>query len=147
MASNLVPVSHRNFIGDPFSFLREEIDRLFDKNNSVQGIRPEFEVTENKDLLTVTAELPGLSQENIDITLVDGVLTISGEKKSEEVKEDQIYHITERRYGSFSRSLKLPYNPEQSEVTASFKDGILTLKIPRPVTAKPNVHKITIRNE
>lgn len=147
MASNLIPVSHRTFIGDPFNILRQEIDRLFDKSNSVQSIRPEFEVIENKEGLIITAELPGLSQENIDVTLVEGVLTISGEKKSEEVKEDQTYHITERRYGSFSRSLKLPYEPEQDNITAAFKNGILTLKIPRPEKVKTSAHKIAIRNE
>ncbi|OJW54584.1 MAG: hypothetical protein BGO67_10585 [Alphaproteobacteria bacterium 41-28] len=144
--TRLVPISQRNFVSDPFNFLREEIDRLFDKSNVVQGIRPELEVVENKEGLIVTAELPGLSQEDIDITLVEGLLTISGEKKSESTKEDQTYHMTERRYGSFSRSLKLPYQPEQKDVTAFFKNGILTLTIPRPSTVQPNVQKIAIRN-
>lgn len=147
MKTRLVPVSQRHFVSDPFNFLREEIDRLFDKNNMVQGIRPHFEVVENKEGLRVTAELPGLSQDDIDITLVEGVLTIRGEKKSEATTEDQTYHITERQYGSFSRSLKLPYEPDQDNVVASFKEGLLTLKIPRPTTVKENVHKIAIRNE
>ncbi|OJW50252.1 MAG: hypothetical protein BGO67_02690 [Alphaproteobacteria bacterium 41-28] len=145
--TRLIPISQRNFVSDPFNFLREEIDRLFDKSNVVQGIRPDLEVIENKEGLLITAELPGLSQEDIDISLVEGLLTISGEKKSESTKDDQTYHITERRYGSFSRSLKLPYNPEQGDVKASFKDGILTLKIPRPASAEPNVHKIAIQND
>ncbi len=145
MKSHLIPVSQRNFIGDPFNFLREEIDRLFDKSNSVQGIRPNLEIVENKDGLIITAELPGLSQDDIDLTLVEGVLTISGEKKAESTTEDQTYHITERSYGSFSRSLKLPYQPEQQEVSASFKDGVLTLKIPRPAAIKQSAHKIPIQ--
>jgi len=147
MKTRLVPISQRHFVSDPFNFLREEIDRLFDKNSIVQGIRPQFEVVENKEGLRVTAELPGLSQDDIDITLVEGVLTISGEKKSESTTEDQTYHITERQYGSFSRSLKLPYAPNQDDITASFKEGLLTLKIPRPTSAKENIHRIAITKE
>lgn len=147
MASRLVPISQRTFVSDPFSFLREEIDRLFDKNSIVQGIAPEIEVAENAEGITLTAELPGMQQEDIDITLVEDLLTLKGEKKSESEKEGQTYHISERKYGSFSRSLKLPYAPEQNAVNASFKNGVLTLKIPRPSHAQPNTHKIQIRSE
>jgi len=143
----LIPVSQRNFVHDPFNFLREEIDRLFDKSSTVLGISPEFDLMENKQGITITAELPGLTQDDIDITLAEGLLTIAGEKKSEVTKDGQTHHIAERKYGSFSRSLKLPFQPEQNEVIASFKDGILTLIIPRPATAQSHIHKIPIRKE
>jgi len=147
MKRHLVPIHRRHIVSDPFNFLRQEIDRLFETSTSVQSIRPEFEVKENKQGLEVTAELPGVSEKDIDISLADEILTIRGEKKSEEVKEGETYHITERTYGSFSRSLRLPYEPEEKKISASFKDGILNLTIPRPTATKPNVRKIAIQKK
>ncbi len=145
MTRRLIPVTHRHLVSDPFNFLRQEIDRLFETSTTVQGIQPEFEVRESKNGLQVTAELPGMSEKDIDITLTDGILTISGEKKAEDIKEGETYHIAERSYGSFTRSLKLPYDPDQKKISASFNDGILSLKIPRPEASKPNIHKISIQ--
>ena len=139
--------SQRGLVSDPFNFLRQEIDRIFETSTTVQGIRPEFEVKETKDGLQITAELPGVSEKDIDISLTDGVLTISGQKKSEEVKNGETYHITERSYGSFTRSLKLPYEPEQKKISASFTNGVLSLTIPRSSKSKPNVHKISIQKK
>jgi len=144
---HLIPIHQRHSVTDPFNFLRQEIDRLFETSTSVQGIRPEFEVKENKDGLQVTAELPGISDKDIDISLANGVLTIKGEKKSEQVKEGETYHISERSYGSFSRSLRLPYEPDEKKISASFKDGVLSLTIPRPAASKSNVRKIAIQKK
>ncbi|MBY0272915.1 MAG: Hsp20/alpha crystallin family protein [Alphaproteobacteria bacterium] len=144
MSINLTPISRRTLVADPFHSLREEIDRIFDKNHDLPGISPELEVLETPKGLKLTAELPGLKEEDIDVTLVEGILTLRGEKKSEKTTEDQTYHMTERKYGSFLRSIKLPYTPKQEDVTASLEDGILTLVIPRPETVNPNVHKIPI---
>lgn len=147
MRRHLIPIHQRHSVTDPFNFLRQEIDRLFETSTSVQGIRPEFEVKENKDGLQVTAELPGISDKDIDISLANGVLTIKGEKKSEQVKEGETYHISERSYGSFSRSLRLPYEPDEKKISASFKDGVLSLTIPRPAASKSNVRKIAIQKK
>lgn len=131
---------------DPFNFLRQEIDRLFDVNASVQGIRPEFDIKEDKNGLEVTAELPGVAEGDVDVSLSKGVLVIKGEKKSEESREGETFHIMERRYGSFSRSLKLPYEPEEKEVSATFKNGVLKVAIPRPKELKSDTHKIQIQH-
>lgn len=147
MTRHLIPVHRGHFVGDPFNFLRQEIDKLFESSSSVQGIRPEFDVKENKEGIEITAELPGVMEKDIDISLVEGVLTIRGEKKSEESKEGDTYHITERSYGSFSRSIKLPYEPEENKISASFADGVLKLSIPRPAESKPNIHKIEINKK
>jgi HSP20 family protein len=147
MARRLIPISRTHLVSDPFNFLRQEIDRLFEASTSVQGVRPEFEVKENKTGLEVTAELPGISEKDIDVSLNDEVLTIRGEKKSEDVKDGETYHISERTYGSFSRSLRLPYKPNEKKISASFKDGVLSLMIPRPSTAKPSAHKIPIQKK
>jgi len=132
---------------DPFNFLRQEIDRLFDVSASVQGIRPEFDVKEDKNGIEVTAELPGIAEGDVDVSLSKGILTIKGEKKSEESKEGETFHIIERRYGSFSRALKLPYEPKENEVSASFKDGVLKVAIPRPKELKSGTYKIQIQHQ
>lgn len=141
----IVPLHRGALISDPFSFLRQEIDRLFEVSSSIEGLRPEFDTKENENCIEITAELPGVAEEDINLSLSNGILTISGEKKSEEKKEEETYHITERRYGSFSRSLKLPYEPEQEDIRASFKDGVLKVTVPKPKEVKPDVYKIPIQ--
>jgi len=141
----LIPIARTHLVSDPFNYLRHEIDKLFEATTSIQGIRPEFEVKENKDGLLVTAELPGVSEKDIDISLDNETLTIRGEKKSEDVKSGETYHMTERTYGAFSRSIRLPYKPDEKKVSASFKDGVLSLTIPRASTAKLSKHKIPIK--
>ncbi|MBY0500475.1 MAG: Hsp20/alpha crystallin family protein [Alphaproteobacteria bacterium] len=145
MSRRLIPIHRGHLVSDPFNFLRQEIDRLFESSSSVQGIRPEFEVKENKDGIQLTAELPGISEKDIEVSLAEGILTISGEKKSEDIKDGETYHIAERSYGTFTRSIKLPYEPEEKKISASFKDGVLRLVIPRPEKSKPNIHKILIQ--
>lgn len=147
MPRHLIPIHRGHLVSDPFHFLRQEIDRLFESSSSLQGIRPEFEVKENKDCIKITAELPGVSEKDIEVSLVDGILTISGEKKSETTNDNDTYHIMERSYGSFTRSIKLPYAPEEKKISASFKDGILSMTIPRPTETKPNIHKIPVHKE
>ena len=145
--NSIRPFHRRHLISDPFNVLRQEIDRLFEVNPSFQAIRPEFEIKENEDGLNITAELPGVPEKDIDISLADGILTISGEKKSEEIKEGETYHITERRYGSFSRSLKLPYDPEGKDISASFTNGVLKITIPRPKELKSTVYKVPLQKK
>ena len=143
--SKIIPFQRTSLIDDPFNFLRQEIDRLFEVSSSIEGLRPQFETKENDNCIEITAELPGVVEEDINLSFSNGILTVSGEKKSEEKKEGETYHITERQYGSFSRSLKLPYEPEQNDITASFKDGILKIMVPKPKEMKPDVYKIPIQ--
>lgn len=81
MSMNLIPISRRNLVDDPIHFLWEEIDRIFDKSHSLPGINPELEVVETPERLRLTVELPGLKEEDIDVTLVERILTLRGEKK------------------------------------------------------------------
>ena len=141
----IIPLHRTSLVGDPFNFLRQEIDRLFDVSSSLEGLRPQFDTKESDNCIEITAELPGIAEEDITLSLSNGILTVSGEKKSEEKKEGETYHITERQYGSFSRSLKLPYEPEQDDITASFKDGVLKVTLPKPKEMKPDVYKIPIQ--
>lgn len=146
MARHYLPIHRRNIISDPYNFLRQEIDRLFETNTTA-GITPEFEVKENKEGLLVTAELPGVSEKDIYVTIENGVLTISGEKKSEEIKEGETYYLSERSYGSFSRSIRLPYEPDEKKTSATYTNGILQLLLPRSQTPKNQVHKITVQKK
>ncbi len=145
MRHHLIPIHSRRIISDPMHFLRREIDRIFDSSSFLEGIKPEFEVKENKDGLHITADLPGIEEKDLNIMLDHDILTISGEKKLEESHEGETYHISERSYGSFSRSLKLPFSPEEKKISASLKEGVLKVMIPRPTEVKPNVHKIHLQ--
>lgn len=101
--------------------------------------RPAIDVKETNEGLTLTAELPGLSEQDVEISLEDDVLTIRGEKKAETTREEKGVHIQERSYGSFARSLQLPFAPKPESVTASFSKGVLTITLPKPPeTPKPS---------
>ncbi len=147
MSRNPILTHKKHLVSDPFHFLRQEFDRLFNSSPSIEGIQPEFEVKESKDCIKVTAELPGISEKDVEVSLVDNILTISGEKKAETTDESETYYIMERSYGSFTRSIQLPYAPDEKKISASFKDGVLSLTIPRPSQIKPNIHKILVHKE
>lgn len=94
--------------------------------------------------LVLKAELPDMARENIDVTVVDGTLTIKGEKKlSSEVKEEQ-FHRVERRYGTFSRSFSLPPTVDAGKVGAEYKNGVLTVKLPMREESKPRQVKVDV---
>ncbi len=97
---------------------------------------PAMDIRESKDAYTVTAELPGMSKKEFDITVEDNVLTVSGERSFDEENEDENYHRIERSYGSFKRSFTLPIQVVQDRVDARYKDGILTISLPKAEEAK-----------
>ncbi len=99
---------------------------------------PPVNVMETNDELILTAELPGMREEDINIELENNVLTISGEKVEErkEGDEDRRYHVWERRYGTFSRSFTLPRTVKSDEITASYENGVLTIHLPKAPEAK-----------
>jgi HSP20 family protein len=100
---------------------------------------PAVDVRETNDEVHVTAELPGMKSEDVTVTMENGVLTISGEKKQElqEGKDDGDYYLFERRYGRFERSFTLPRTVNAYQITARFEDGILTITLPKAENAKP----------
>ena len=104
---------------------------------------PPVDVREHDDALEFTAELPGLAKDDLDITVEDRVLTLSGERKFESGEDKNGYHRIERSYGSFTRSFTLPQEVEQDKVTAVFKDGLLTVRIPKTEQAKPRKIEIS----
>jgi len=90
---------------------------------------PKIDISEDEKNIFVEAEVPGIPKENLKLVLQDNILTISGEKKQEEVKKDKNYHRTERSYGSFSRSFSMPVEVDQNKVDAKFEDGILKVTL------------------
>lgn len=115
--------------------LQDEIDRLFE--SPMRAWAPALDVHEDKDNFVIRTELPGLKREDIDVSLHDGALIISGERKVEEVKEGVEVHRQERYYGKFQRALTLPAPVAGDKVKAQYKDGILTVTLPKVEEAKP----------
>jgi len=98
---------------------------------------PAVDIRETSDALTLSAELPGLTREDVHITLENSVLTISGERKFEKDAKEENYHRIERAYGAFSRSFTLPATVDASRIAATYKDGVLTVRLPQREEAKP----------
>ncbi|MCC6931587.1 MAG: Hsp20/alpha crystallin family protein [Gemmatimonadaceae bacterium] len=114
------------------------------------GWVPPVEIVEKPDMLLVTAELPGIAREHIDVTFEDDVLTIRGEKTEErkeekgEAKEEAKFHLFERFYGTFARSFVVPRTIDPTRITAEFKDGVLTVKLPKSAAAMAKGRKIEV---
>ena len=108
---------------------------------------PKIDMAETKDAIDVTAELPGVEEKDIELTLSEGVLTIRGEKKSERNEQDakKNWYAVERSYGSFSRSIALPFEPTSDKVEAKFDKGVLRVHLPKPPEAASKQQKIEIK--
>jgi len=109
------------------------------------GKWPCVDVSENDKVFTITAELPGLNEKDIEVDLNDDILTIKGEKKSEHGEEKEDYHLTERSYGSFRRSFRLPDDIEADKITADFEKGILHVNMPKSPKAAGKTKRIDVK--
>jgi HSP20 family protein len=107
-------------------------------------IAPKVEVTEGEKSYAITAELPGVDEKDVSLTLQDDVLTVSGEKKSEREEKKEGYHVSERSYGSFRRSFRLPDDVDPDKILAKFDKGVMTISLPRSGKAKPKGKSIPI---
>ena len=105
---------------------------------------PAFDVSETANAIVVKAELPGMDVKDIDIALTDGLLTIKGERKLEKEDKKEDYHRIERQFGSFSRSLNLGHRVKADAIEAAYKDGILTVTLPKTEESKPK--KIEVKS-
>lgn len=128
--------------------LRDEIDRLFEaplaRTSEFLGWTPAFDVYEDKDNFVVKAELPGMRKEDISVSLQDGNLIVSGERKSETKSEGAEIYRAERFFGKFQRSVSLPTAVAASKVTAEYKDGVLTVTLPKAEEAKPKQIEVNV---
>lgn len=103
-----------------------------------------FDVSESDDAIEVMAELPGLDEKDVEVTLSDGLLMIKGEKNQEEEKKEKDYYVSERRFGSFMRSIRVPSSVDESKVSARFDKGVLKVVMPKRAEAKSKAKKIEI---
>jgi len=124
----------------PIFGLRREIDRLFDDTFARDGFSwtPAVDIKENDSEIRLDLELPGLKQEDVDLTAENGVLTVRGEKKTERKEgEESRYHVVERTYGSFLRTFQLPQGIDEDQIKAEFEHGILSIRIPKAALPQP----------
>lgn len=105
---------------------------------------PAIDLYEEKDDIVVKAELPGMDKDNIEVNLTDHTLTIKGEKKKEEEVKEENYYKSERSYGSFVRTLELPRDVHTEKVKASFKNGVLEVRLPKTEEAKAKEIKVKV---
>jgi HSP20 family protein len=139
--------------GDPFNAFRREMDRLFESFGREVGwpapgtgaaMAPSIDVSETESELKIEADLPGVDQKDVDVVISDNILTIKGEKKSEKEEKKKDFHLVERSYGSFSRSLALPFAVDPSQAKATFKNGVLSITLPKPAEVQAKAKKIAI---
>lgn len=128
--------------------LRDEIDRLFEaplaRTSEFLGWTPAFDVYEDKDNFTVKAELPGMKREDINVSLHDGSLIISGERQNETHSEGTEVYRAERFFGKFQRAVSLPATVAADKVKAAYKDGVLTITLPKAEEAKPKQIEVNV---
>ena len=152
----------------PLVTLRDEVDRLFDDfftgfaapvfrrrrleadpwrrfQGMFEGTFPIADVDERENEYRITAELPGMSEKDIDIGLAGDLLTLHGEKKEEHEEKGKNRYVSERRYGSFQRSFTVPEDADAEKVAADFKNGVLTITLPKRPDAKPPQRKIEVK--
>ncbi|CAN7525371.1 MULTISPECIES: Hsp20/alpha crystallin family protein [Aminobacter] len=153
--NNQAPTIYRSEDMDPFMSLHRNVNRLFDEvfrgfdTPSVfgrmtprNGAWPSVEFSENDKEIRVVAEMPGLDENDVEVLLDDGVLTLRGEKKSE--TEDKDRQFSERYYGRFERRLALGREVDEDRVEAAFKNGVLTVTLPKTEKAQANAKRIAI---
>ena len=141
-----------SFPSDMFS-LQREMNRMFD--SFFRGVDepsllnstwiPAVDVAEENDVYVVKVELPGVNKDDVKITLESNILTIRGEKKVENEVKEKNYHRTERSYGAFQRSFTLPTSVKSDEIDAVYKDGILTVALPKAEEAKPKQIEVKVK--
>ena len=133
---------------EPLSILRDELERIFASVNNwasgLRGVTPRVDLIASDDGVEIEAELPGVDQNQIDVTLSGSNLIISGEKQAGRTETERRYGLSERSYGRFSRSVALPFEPDADSVTASFRNGVLHIRVPKPEHLKPKSHKVHI---
>lgn len=152
---NTLPITRDN----PLGRLHQEIDQLFEsvlRGTPLSPFRhmdqtwmggmmlPKVDIAEESKHYAITVEVPGVEEKDIDVTIADGTLTIRGEKRHEQENHDRQYHRVERSYGAFQRVISLPNDSKEDAVEAKFKNGILTMTVPKNPGAKSAGRKIAI---
>ncbi|HXJ00702.1 MAG TPA: Hsp20/alpha crystallin family protein [Micropepsaceae bacterium] len=149
----------------PFEQLHQQIDRLFNDydgdvwsnwprgsvfeqptwRDDLAANVPAVDVVEKEQSYEISAELPGLAQKDVEVSLANSTLTIKGEKKEEKEEKARGYYVSERHYGSFTRSFRVPEGIDADKIEAHFRNGVLTIALPKTAEAQAQEKKITIK--
>lgn len=153
-----IPVVQEDYV-DPFTVLRSEFDQTFREisNAFANGdlwpagagwsrLAPALDVRETDDEVVVRAELPGLDEKDFEVTLAGDILTIRGEKKAEREAKNGGAHYVERRFGAFSRAIRLPFEAGDEAVDARYEKGVLTVRVPKPAQVRSAVRHIEVKS-
>jgi len=140
------------FDSDPFFSLQSQINRLFNEDflpttKEFNDVTPSIDVVESEKEIKVKAELPGIKEDDVDVSISQNYLSIKGEKKDEHENTEDNYIFRESSYGSFQRSFSLPDNVDGNKSEAEFKKGVLTITIPKKDSPENKVKKIKISNK
>ena len=150
------PSRHPSAVASLFGDSRGDFDSLFDAvwaprravENRAVAVRPRVDVEETAEAYVITAEAAGFADDDVEVTLGDGVLRLRAEKRQETEGEapegDRRYHVRERAVGRFERAFRLPESVEEAAITASFENGVITLRLPKAAKAEPEVRRIEI---
>jgi HSP20 family protein len=149
------PATREDFF-DPFVTFRREMDRMFDDffgggvlrptHAGWQTLTPAVDIDETDKEMVIAAELPGVSDKDVEVSLAGDILTIKGEKRAEREEKNGDTTYMERRFGSFSRSVRLPFEVKDEKVDARFKDGVLTIHLPKPAELQRAVRRIDVKS-
>ena len=149
----------------PMENLRREIDRVFEdfgagdlwrrqrnlfagpffQGATTAGLTPAVDIVEKDKAFEITADVPGFDEKNIEVKVVNGSLSIKGERKSEKEEKKEGYHLSEREFGSFERSFPMPEGVDASKIAASVKKGVLTISLPKTEEACKPARKIEVK--
>lgn len=151
------PTPQRASLLEPWFDLRGEMDRMFEdffgrsfpmfprlRAAMPETVVPDVDVTENDKAITIAAELPGLDEKDVELTLRDGVLILKGEKSFEREEEEENVYVSERRYGSFQRSFRLPPSVDEDKISADFDKGVLTITLPKSQAAQTGPTRVPL---
>jgi len=166
-SSKTAPARREDTYVHPLQQLREEMDSLFDGFFARPAFRrggrdlwnweplrdwggngrfaAPIDLKESEKAYTLEAELPGMSEKDIELELHDGVLTLKGEKRSERDEKKDDYHVTERSFGSVRRTIRVPDGVDDSKISADFKNGVLTVTLPKSKDAQKKARKIAVK--
>lgn len=156
-----------NTVTEPWQVLRREMDRLFDRFTAGFNLppmgrlidadtavgapilfnlpTPAIDIAETAEGFRLTAELPGMTEKDIEVTVADDTLTLKGEKKQETEQKEKNYYLSERSYGVFQRSFVLPSGVDREKVAATFEKGVLTVMLPKAAVTTPQTRKIDVK--
>lgn len=146
MMKSLIPIGRDSFLtrteANPLAMLQQEMDRLFDGFSksftglSSRTLMPSMDLAETEKEIELTAELPGMEENDVQLNVVDNQLTIRGEKKNQREEKEKDYHLVERNYGSFVRTVDLPPGVDLDSIKAVMSKGVLKVTVPKPAPAQ-----------